>query len=56
MLSTVRRLKARGVLGINRRNAEYTLVHNPRRLYPVVDDKPQTKRLALAAGMAIPEL
>jgi alpha-L-glutamate ligase-like protein len=45
-----------GVLGINRRNAEYTLRYNPRRLYPLVDDKLQTKKIALKAGIAVPEL
>jgi alpha-L-glutamate ligase-like protein len=34
-----------GVLGINRRNIEYTLNENPRQLYPLVDDKLQTKVL-----------
>ncbi|MGD9306071.1 MAG: sugar-transfer associated ATP-grasp domain-containing protein, partial [Desulfobacterales bacterium] len=45
-----------GVLGINRRNTEYTLRYNPRRLYPLVDDKLQTKKIALKAGIAVPEL
>lgn len=50
------RLRARGVLGLNRRNADYIRRLNPRRLYPLVDDKIRTKELALAAGMAVPEL
>jgi len=29
---------------------------NPRRLYPLVDDKLRTKQLAIAAGMPVPEL
>ncbi len=45
-----------GVLGINRRNADYTLSYNPRHLYPLVDDKEQTKQLAQDAGMAVPPL
>ena len=56
MIGLARRLRAAGVLGINWRNAEYTLVYNQRRLYPLVDDKLQTKTLALAAGIAVPEL
>ncbi len=56
MLGLGRRLKERGVLGINRRNADYIALANSRRLYPLVDDKLETKRLALAAGMAVPEL
>jgi alpha-L-glutamate ligase-like protein len=43
-------------LGINRRNAEYVRMWNPRRLYPLVDDKLRTKQLAIAAGMPVPEL
>ena len=29
---------------------------NPRRLYPLVDDKSKTKEIAIAAGMAVPDL
>lgn len=49
-------LKRRGVLGINRRNADYTLVHNQRDCYPLVDDKVLTKQLAAKAGVSVPEL
>ena len=49
-------LKRRGILGINRRNADYTLAWNTRRLYPLVDDKLVTKRLSQAAGIAVPRL
>jgi alpha-L-glutamate ligase-like protein len=45
-----------GVLGLNRRNGDYILRFNPRSLYPLVDDKLQTKRLALTAGIAVPDL
>ena len=31
-------LRARGILGINRRNADFVLPHNPRSHYPRVDD------------------
>lgn len=51
-----RRLKAAGVVGINERNAEFTLVYNPRNRYPLVDDKLLTKRLADKAGVAVPPL
>ena len=47
---------AAGVLGINRRNALYTLRWNARRLYPLVDDKLATKRLCQAAGIPVPRL
>ena len=45
-----------GVLGINQRNAEYTLRYNPRYLYPLVDDKLRTKEIALKGDLAVPEL
>ena len=38
-LTLPRRLKARGVLGMNARNAGAILGHNPRALFPLVDDK-----------------
>lgn len=50
------RLNELGILGINRRNAEYTLVFNPRRCYPLVDDKSVTKQLAIQKGIRVPEL
>lgn len=56
MLEVRRRLRQNGVLGINRRNSEFIRQWNPRRLYPLVDDKLRTKRLALAFGMPVPEL
>ncbi|MEN1636915.1 alpha-L-glutamate ligase-like protein, partial [Pseudomonas aeruginosa] len=43
-------LTAKGVMGINRRNADYVLKYNKRHLYPVVDDKIITKERALEAG------
>ncbi len=49
-------LERRGVLGMNARNARYISVYNPRRLYPLVDDKVRTKTLAIEAGIAVPEL
>ncbi len=56
MLNIARRLKSADVLGINRRNAQYTLPHNARRLYPLVDNKARTKQLAMAMGIPVPEL
>lgn len=49
-------LRRGGVLGLNERNAEYISRMNPRRLYPLVDDKVLTKKLALKANMAVPEM
>ena len=49
-------LHAKGVLGMNARNAHYTTRLNPRSHYPLVDDKLRTKRLAEDAGIAVPRL
>ena len=56
MFGVAKRLREAGVLGLNERNAEYIMRLNPRRLYPRVDDKALTKELAVAAGMAVPDL
>jgi len=56
MFSLKKQLSGIGVLGINRRNAEYSFKYNPRDRYPLVDDKLQTKKLAIEAGIAVPEL
>jgi alpha-L-glutamate ligase-like protein len=47
-------LRRIGVLGINRRNAEYILPHNPRGHYPRVDDKLLTKAICEARGIRVP--
>lgn len=52
---TPRELRALGVVGINMRNARFLLPNNPRRLYRLVDDKLQTKALAVREGLAVPE-
>ncbi|MDH3610062.1 MAG: alpha-L-glutamate ligase-like protein, partial [Gammaproteobacteria bacterium] len=49
-------LKNKGVLGINQRNSDYIMRYNMRKLYPLVDDKLQTKKLAIDAGIAVPKL
>ena len=49
-------LKRHGVIGINRRNADVIMRYNPRRYFPLVDDKLATRELAIAAGVAVPEL
>lgn len=50
------RLAAKGVLGMNQRNISYISRYNPRHLYPLVDDKLQTKELALEYGVTVPDL
>lgn len=54
--ATAKKLRNRGVLGLNERNADYIMRLNPRRLYPLVDDKALTKEIALKAGMPVPDL
>ncbi len=49
-------LRRAGIMGMNERNGMFISVYNPRRLYPLVDDKLLTKELALKAGIAVPEL
>ena len=49
-------LKRAGIAGMNWRNAALIAEQNPRRFYPRVDDKLLTKKLAQAAGIAVPAL
>lgn len=56
MLGTWLRLRRKGVLGLNARNHAYIMRYNPRQAYPLVDDKLATKRLALEARIAVPQL
>ncbi|MGL5198192.1 MAG: alpha-L-glutamate ligase-like protein, partial [Aeromonas veronii] len=49
-------LSQSGILGMNKRNHSYISRYNPRSLYPLVDDKLQTKQIALDAGVTVPEL
>tara|TARA_B100001123_G_scaffold450652_1_gene622763 strand:- start:2007 stop:2945 length:939 start_codon:yes stop_codon:yes gene_type:complete len=48
-------LRQRGVLGINERNRAYIMRCNPRKFYPLVDDKYATKQLCLEHGINTPE-
>ncbi len=56
MISWARRLRERGIVGINQRNAEFIMPYNPRKHFPLVDDKLRTKKLAIENGIAVPEL
>jgi alpha-L-glutamate ligase-like protein len=51
-----RRLRKLGIMGLNERNGDFILPYNPRRNYPLVDNKCQTKALAMAAGIPVPRL
>jgi alpha-L-glutamate ligase-like protein len=55
-VSLLSALHREGVLGINRRNVDYTLRWNPRRFYPLVDDKLTTKERCQSAGIPVPAL
>lgn len=48
-------LRQRGVLGINARNADYVLWTNPRKFYPRVDNKLQTKLICQERGIPAPQ-
>lgn len=50
------RLKHSGILGMNKRNIAYISRHNPRHLYPLVDNKLKTKLLAQQANITTPNL
>lgn len=56
IFSILRRFLEEGLLGINRRNAEYIMRCNPRSAYPLVDDKILTKRLAEERRIPTPSL
>jgi alpha-L-glutamate ligase-related protein len=56
MLKLIKKLSSSGVMGINKRNVDYIQKYNPRRFYPLVDDKLRTKQMAIDAGIAVPEL
>lgn len=49
-------MRSLGISGINQRNANYTLLVNQRKFYPLVDDKFLTKRLAMQNGIKVPQL
>ncbi|MEN8141823.1 MAG: alpha-L-glutamate ligase-like protein [Thermodesulfobacteriota bacterium] len=56
MLVSPARLRKAGIVGMNHRNVKLIAPNNPRRLYPLVDDKLRTKELVSRAGLATPRL
>ncbi len=67
LLSPIRRLSAvklaspfqlssNGIMGMNQRNHGYISRYNDRSLYPLVDNKLKTKRIAEQAGATVPTL
>jgi len=55
MFAAFRELTAAGVLGMNRRNADFIMRCNPRTAFPLVDNKILTKSLAEKNKIPIPE-
>src|SRR5947208_10299520 len=51
-----RRLRAKGILGMNSRNTRCILDHNPRHRFPVVDGKRKMRDLCRAIGVPTPEI
>jgi len=49
-------LRRRGIMGMNERNVGYIGKYNPRRFYPLVDNKLKTKKAAQERGIVVPEL
>ncbi len=49
-------LRNAGIIGMNERNFGLIARHNPRHLYPMVDNKLKTKILAQQAGVTVPKL
>src|SRR5947199_6868531 len=56
LLTAARRLRALGVLGMNRRNAECILDLNPRSKFPLVDDKLRMHALCRDIGVPTPDV
>ncbi|GAA4496257.1 alpha-L-glutamate ligase-like protein [Pseudaeromonas paramecii] len=50
------KLASLGIMGMNQRNINYIGRYNPRSLYPLVDNKLKTKRIAIDAGVTVPKL
>jgi alpha-L-glutamate ligase-like protein len=56
LFTAAKRLRELGILGMNRRNAECILDHNPRAKFPLVDDKLRMHRLCRTIGVPTPEV
>ena len=50
------KLKRKGIMGMNQRNCAYIGRYNPRKLYPLVDNKLKTKIIARDADVTTPAL
>ena len=50
------KLSELGIIGMNARNVECVQKYNPRKFYPLVDDKVITKTITEKAGLTVPKL
>jgi len=55
-LANPMKMRRLGIMGMNQRNFSYIGRYNDRKLYPNVDDKLKTKKLAIEHGIAVPHL
>ncbi|RJG48387.1 alpha-L-glutamate ligase-like protein [Motilimonas pumila] len=55
-LASPKTLRGKGIMGMNQRNGRYIGRYNPRRLYPLVDNKLKTKIIAQEANVTTPGL
>lgn len=55
-ITTPKKLRKVGIIGMNHRNVVCIARNNPRRFYPRVDNKLITKVIAREAGIAVPKL
>src|SRR5437870_1761096 len=56
LFRAARRLKELGIMGMNRRNAEFILDYNDRTKFPIVDDKLRMRDVCLKIGVPTPEI
>ena len=56
LFRAAKHLKELGILGMNRRNAACILDHNPRALFPLVDDKLRMHHLCRRIGVPTPDI
>ncbi|MCE2596675.1 alpha-L-glutamate ligase-like protein [Motilimonas cestriensis] len=56
LLANPFKLKAKGIMGMNKRNGHYIGRYNKRSLYPLVDNKLKTKIIAEDAQVTVPAL
>jgi alpha-L-glutamate ligase-like protein len=56
MFGLAHQLWRNGVVGLNKRNADYLLTYNERKYYPMADDKLLAKEIAQGIGINVPTL